>query len=143
MDLSSRSSSSRRTRGSLAVSFIPSFSRGRPGHIRCSQGSLAPRSKQRAAAPGVSALSSRQRSRVTALFPADRLVVIAGPCVVEGDDLNLEIARELQRLSPKVPGGIVYKASFDKANRSNLGAARGPGMHEGLESLRRVKDATG
>lgn len=69
--------------------------------------------------------------------------MIAGPCVVEGDDLNLEIARELQRLSPKVPGGIVYKASFDKANRSNLGAARGPGMHEGLQSLRRVKDATG
>ncbi|HXV16128.1 MAG TPA: 3-deoxy-8-phosphooctulonate synthase [Gemmatimonadaceae bacterium] len=80
---------------------------------------------------------------MSSLFPADRLFVIAGPCVVEGDDLNLEIARELQRLSSKVPGGIVYKASFDKANRSNLGAARGPGMHEGLESLRRVKEATG
>lgn len=80
---------------------------------------------------------------MSALFPADRLFVIAGPCVVESDDLNLEIARELKRLSSNVPGGIVYKASFDKANRSNLGAARGPGMHRGLESLRRVKDATG
>jgi 2-dehydro-3-deoxyphosphooctonate aldolase (KDO 8-P synthase) len=80
---------------------------------------------------------------VTPLFPADRLFVIAGPCVVEGDDLNLEIARELERLSRKVPGGIVYKASFDKANRSNLGAARGPGMRQGLQSLRRVKEATG
>jgi len=80
---------------------------------------------------------------VSALFPADRLFIIAGPCVVEGDALNLEIARELQRLSDRVPGGIVYKASFDKANRSNRGAARGPGMTEGLESLRRVKDATG
>lgn len=80
---------------------------------------------------------------MSALFPADRLFIIAGPCVVEGDDLNIEIARELKRLSPGVPGGIVYKASFDKANRSNLGAARGPGVHEGLESLRRVKDATG
>jgi 3-deoxy-D-manno-octulosonic acid (KDO) 8-phosphate synthase len=46
-------------------------------------------------------------------------------------------------LSSIVPGGIVFKASFDKANRSNLGAARGPGVHKGLESLRRVKDATG
>jgi 3-deoxy-D-manno-octulosonic acid (KDO) 8-phosphate synthase len=63
---------------------------------------------------------------VPALFPTDRLFVIAGPCVVENDDLNIEIARELKRLSPGVPGGIVYKASFDKANRSNLGAARGP-----------------
>ncbi|HZK78917.1 MAG TPA: 3-deoxy-8-phosphooctulonate synthase [Gemmatimonadaceae bacterium] len=80
---------------------------------------------------------------MSALFPADRLFIIAGPCVVEGDALNLEIARELQRLSDRVPGGIVYKASFDKANRSNRGAARGPGMTEGLESLRRVKDATG
>ncbi|HUQ46868.1 MAG TPA: 3-deoxy-8-phosphooctulonate synthase [Gemmatimonadaceae bacterium] len=80
---------------------------------------------------------------MSALFPTDRLFVIAGPCVVEGDDLNLEIARELKRLSPGVPGGIVFKASFDKANRSNRGAARGPGINEGLEALRRVKDATG
>jgi 2-dehydro-3-deoxyphosphooctonate aldolase (KDO 8-P synthase) len=80
---------------------------------------------------------------VTSLFPADRLFVIAGPCVVEDDSLNIEVATELQRLSSIVPGGIVFKASFDKANRSNPDAARGPGVHEGLESLRRVKDATG
>lgn len=80
---------------------------------------------------------------MTALFPVDRLFIIAGPCVVEGDALNLEIARELQRLSNRVPGGIVYKASFDKANRSNRGAARGPGVQQGLDSLRRLKDATG
>lgn len=80
---------------------------------------------------------------MSSLFPTDRLFVIAGPCVVEHDDLNLEIARELLRLSPSVPGGIVYKASFDKANRSNLGAQRGPGVNDGLRSLRRVKDATG
>ena len=80
---------------------------------------------------------------MTPLFPQDRLFVIAGPCVVEDDDLNVRIARELERLSPQVPGGIVYKASFDKANRSNRGAARGPGMDAGLDALRRVKDATG
>ncbi len=77
------------------------------------------------------------------LFPRDRLFVLAGPCVVEGDALNVSIAEELARLSPMVPGGIVFKASFDKANRSKRGAARGPGVHEGLEALRRVKDATG
>lgn len=79
---------------------------------------------------------------MASLFPRDKLFVIAGPCVVEGDELNITIARELERLSPRVPGGIVFKASFDKANRSNRGAARGPGVDEGLNALRRVKDAT-
>jgi len=69
--------------------------------------------------------------------------VIAGPCVVEDDALNLSVARELQRLSASVPGGIVFKASFDKANRSNRGAARGPGIDAGFDALRRVRDATG
>lgn len=77
------------------------------------------------------------------LFPRDRLFMLAGPCVVEDDALNLSIARELMRLSPIMPGGIVFKASFDKANRSNRNAARGPGVHEGLDALCRVKDATG
>ena len=77
------------------------------------------------------------------LFPIDKLFVIAGPCVVEGDALNLSIAKELQRLSPQVPGGIVFKASFDKANRSNRGAARGPGVAKGIAALERVKSATG
>ena len=77
------------------------------------------------------------------LFPAEKFFVIAGPCVVEGDELNITVARELQRLSSRVPGGIVFKASFDKANRSNRGAARGPGVSEGLTALQRVKDATG
>jgi 2-dehydro-3-deoxyphosphooctonate aldolase (KDO 8-P synthase) len=79
---------------------------------------------------------------VTELFPRDRLFMIAGPCVVEDDELNIGIARELARLSERVPGGIIYKASFDKANRSNRGAPRGPGLEKGLASLVRVKDAT-
>ena len=76
-------------------------------------------------------------------FPRDKLFVIAGPCVVENDELNIGIARELERLSSRVPGGIVFKASFDKANRSNRDAARGPGVSEGLKALSRVKDAVG
>jgi len=77
------------------------------------------------------------------LFPADRLFLIAGPCVVEDDALNMRVATEIARLQARVPGGVIFKASFDKANRSNAGAARGPGFHEGLAALDRVRSATG
>ena len=76
------------------------------------------------------------------LFPADKFFLIAGPCVVEDDALNMRIAAELARLQDRVPGGVVFKASFDKANRSNAGAARGPGFVEGLAALDRVRSAT-
>ncbi len=76
-------------------------------------------------------------------FPTDRLFVIAGPCVLEDDALNLRVAEALAKLAPLVPGGIVFKASFDKANRSNPGAARGPGIEGGLAKLARVREATG
>jgi 2-dehydro-3-deoxyphosphooctonate aldolase (KDO 8-P synthase) len=80
---------------------------------------------------------------VASLFPPEKFFVIAGPCVVENDALNLAIARELQRLSARVPGGIIFKASFDKANRSNRDAHRGPGVSEGLRALGLVKEDTG
>lgn len=76
-------------------------------------------------------------------FPIDRLFLIAGPCVLEDDGLNLRVGEALAKLAPLVPGGIIFKASFDKANRSNPGAARGPGLDEGLEKLARVRSATG
>ena len=76
-------------------------------------------------------------------FPRDALFLIAGPCVLESDALNLRVGEHLARLAERVPGGIVYKASFDKANRSNPGAARGPGLDEGLAALDRVRRATG
>jgi len=77
------------------------------------------------------------------LFSTDALFLIAGPCVLESDALNLRVGEHLARLSDRVPGGIIYKASFDKANRSNPGAARGPGLDEGLEALARVREKTG
>ena len=79
----------------------------------------------------------------TDLFPVDRLFLIAGPCVVEGDDLMFRVGDHLARLAEKVPGGIIFKASFDKANRSNPGAHRGPGLDEGLAALDRVRARTG
>jgi 2-dehydro-3-deoxyphosphooctonate aldolase (KDO 8-P synthase) len=77
------------------------------------------------------------------VFPRGALFLIAGPCQREDDDLNLRVGEHLARLAERVPGGIVYKASFDKANRSNPGATRGPGMEQGLEALARVKRETG
>jgi len=75
-------------------------------------------------------------------FRRDALFLIAGPCVLESDALNLRVAEHLARLAERVPGGIVFKASFDKANRSNAGAHRGPGLDEGLGALERVRAAT-
>jgi 2-dehydro-3-deoxyphosphooctonate aldolase (KDO 8-P synthase) len=77
------------------------------------------------------------------VFPRGALFLIAGPCQLEDDELNLRVGEHLARLAERVPGGIVYKASFDKANRSNPGAARGPGIDAGLEALARVKQETG
>ena len=76
-------------------------------------------------------------------FPKDALFLIAGPCVLEDDSLNLRVGEHLARLAEHVPGGIIFKASFDKANRSNAGAFRGPGLDEGLFALERVRRATG
>jgi 2-dehydro-3-deoxyphosphooctonate aldolase (KDO 8-P synthase) len=80
---------------------------------------------------------------VTARFRTDALFLIAGPCVLEDDALNLRVAEHLARLSDRVPGGIIFKSSFDKANRSNVGAHRGPGLDDGLRALERVRSATG
>jgi 2-dehydro-3-deoxyphosphooctonate aldolase (KDO 8-P synthase) len=76
-------------------------------------------------------------------FRRDALFLIAGPCVLEDDALNLRVGEHLARLAERVPGGIIFKASFDKANRSNAGAFRGPGLDEGLAALDRVRAATG
>lgn len=79
----------------------------------------------------------------SSLFPADRLFLIAGPCQLEDDTLNLRVAEALARLAEHVPGGIIFKASFDKANRSNVDGERGPGLEAGLAALERVRVATG
>src|SRR6185295_17611688 len=86
---------------------------------------------------------SRPPTEMPFTFPRDALFLIAGPCVLESDALNVRVGEHLARLAERVPGGILYKASFDKANRSNAGAARGPGLDEGLAALDRVRRATG
>jgi 2-dehydro-3-deoxyphosphooctonate aldolase (KDO 8-P synthase) len=69
--------------------------------------------------------------------------LIAGPCLLEDDALNLRVARELARIAVALGLPVVFKASFDKANRSRSDAPRGPGLEEGLRLLQRVKGETG
>jgi 2-dehydro-3-deoxyphosphooctonate aldolase (KDO 8-P synthase) len=69
--------------------------------------------------------------------------LIAGPCVVESDDLNVRVGEALAELAAKLGIGVIYKASYDKANRSRLKSARGPGLEAGLRALEKVRSATG
>jgi 2-dehydro-3-deoxyphosphooctonate aldolase (KDO 8-P synthase) len=69
--------------------------------------------------------------------------LIAGPCVLEEDALNLTIGEALAQLADDLALPIVFKASFDKANRASPGSPRGPGLDKGLEKLARVRVATG
>jgi 2-dehydro-3-deoxyphosphooctonate aldolase (KDO 8-P synthase) len=71
------------------------------------------------------------------------LLLIAGPCVIESRELTLRIATTLQEITAKLPVQLVFKASFDKANRTSASSFRGLGMEAGLKILAEVKQATG
>jgi len=66
--------------------------------------------------------------------------LIAGPCQIESESHAMEIAGELKRISELLHLGIIYKSSYDKANRTSAAAARGIGMAKGLEILARVRE---
>lgn len=69
--------------------------------------------------------------------------VIAGPCVIESESLVMEIAEHMVELSQRMGFTYIFKASFDKANRTSFSSFRGPGVEEGLRILRKVKDTFG
>jgi 2-dehydro-3-deoxyphosphooctonate aldolase (KDO 8-P synthase) len=71
-----------------------------------------------------------------------KLLVIAGPCVIENESLTLTIAERLAEVARGLPIQLVFKASFDKANRTSLSGYRGIGMEEGLKILARVGQVT-
>ncbi len=75
--------------------------------------------------------------------PGEPLLVIAGPCVIEREDLCLSIAEHLAKMATRLPIQVVFKASFDKANRTSGHSYRGPGIDEGLAVLERVRQVTG
>lgn len=71
------------------------------------------------------------------------LFIIAGPCVIESETLIMETAATLKELGEKVGVSLIFKSSFDKANRSSMDSYRGPGIEEGLRILERVKTELG
>ncbi|HEX8136557.1 MAG TPA: 3-deoxy-8-phosphooctulonate synthase [Pyrinomonadaceae bacterium] len=79
----------------------------------------------------------------SAVFGDGRLSVLAGPCVIESEAHALMMARECAERARAAGLDYVFKSSFDKANRSSIKSFRGPGMREGLDILRRVKEEVG
>ncbi len=71
------------------------------------------------------------------------LVLLAGPCVIEGEDFTLRAAEAIARIADDCGVPLVFKSSFDKANRTSKDGFRGPGLDEGLRILQRVKDELG
>jgi 2-dehydro-3-deoxyphosphooctonate aldolase (KDO 8-P synthase) len=74
---------------------------------------------------------------------AGDLFLIAGPCVIESEDHARTMAREISRIATRLAVPYIFKASYDKANRSSARSFRGLGMDEGLRILQRVKDEFG
>jgi len=72
-----------------------------------------------------------------------RLFLIAGPCVIEDEGLTREIAVEAKRAAGELGIPYIFKASFDKANRSSIRSPRGPGLAKGLPVLERIKEKVG
>lgn len=71
------------------------------------------------------------------------LLLIAGPCVIEGEAHALGLARALRQIAARVGMPYVFKASYDKANRTSVRSFRGPGLDDGLRVLRRIREKVG
>ena len=77
------------------------------------------------------------------IFGKDNLGIIAGPCVIENRDHSLEMSYAIKEVSDDVGIPIIFKSSFDKANRTSIKSFRGPGIQEGMRILSDVKTETG
>ena len=71
------------------------------------------------------------------------LLFIVGPCVMESEELLLRVADELAEIAAKSSFQVVFKASFDKANRTSINSFRGPGLDQGMDWFQRVRERTG
>jgi 2-dehydro-3-deoxyphosphooctonate aldolase (KDO 8-P synthase) len=74
------------------------------------------------------------------VYGSDDLPIIAGPCVIESRDHAVKMAEEISAVMARVGLPYVFKSSFDKANRTSIESFRGPGLEEGLEILREIKE---
>ena len=75
-------------------------------------------------------------------FSEKYLGIIAGPCVIEGRDHSIRMANEIKKISDDIELPIIFKSSFDKANRTSIKSFRGPGIDEGIKILSDVKAET-
>ncbi len=71
--------------------------------------------------------------------PGQPLLLMAGPCALESEELGMEIAREMKSICGRLGISYVFKASYDKANRTSLTSFRGPGLKKGIEQLGRIR----
>ena len=94
-------------------------------------------------APAVHTVVARGPRATVSWGPRAPIALMAGPCVIESRAHCLGIAKKLAALAAKLGIPLVFKASFDKANRSSLDAYRGPGIEKGLAILAEVREATG
>ena len=69
--------------------------------------------------------------------------IIAGPCVIESEDITLRVAAFLKETSEKLDIPVIFKTSYDKANRTSVNSYRGPGLEKGLEIIGKVREETG
>src|SRR4030042_6399567 len=71
------------------------------------------------------------------------LILIAGPCVLEGEAMALEIAKKLKELCGSLKIPLIFKASYEKDNRGSEKSYKGPGLEEGLRILKKVREKVG
>jgi 2-dehydro-3-deoxyphosphooctonate aldolase (KDO 8-P synthase) len=71
------------------------------------------------------------------------LFLISGPCVIENEETTFKVAHFLKRIAQRVKIPVIFKSSYDKANRTSIDSFRGPGLNKGLEILKEVKNTTG
>lgn len=73
------------------------------------------------------------------IIGGDKLTIMAGPCVIENEDIVFKTCEFLKTLCNKLDVNFIFKSSYDKANRSSINSFRGPGIHKGLDILSKVK----
>lgn len=74
------------------------------------------------------------------IIGGDKLTIMAGPCVIENEDIIFKTCEFLKTLCNKLDVNFIFKSSYDKANRSSINSFRGPGIHKGLDILSKVKN---
>src|SRR5208337_1810493 len=122
---------------------IPSSNRDRSSRTRCSPPSSAPRWTSRVSFEDP-AMTPRHVTIGDITLGNDLpLVLIAGPCALENRAHALEMSAALVEITAKLGISLIYKTSFDKANRTSLGSARGIGFEEGLPILAEIRETRG